>query len=511
MAEQALDIRAALQEWAEPLRAILQNRLLDEAALLRFAKDRGIPAAGVGKGDPGKMLDLGWLVPDGSATPERPLFHPFRVYPIFCVLQLCRLPIAASSSIDRAEFPGFLLRVAEGLPPLEAIGETAARANRVADLAVILEPLYWPTITSITTWRGEIELGDHEQLVEAHRANARGLLETLDPAEWQEIHSRVRQDASRLDPNGELYLLLRLAPWARRERLKGKVSGAMWMRHMAEVIRRGFEEVHGVQWPEEDHDHGHWFPGARERIYGSDRPLDQPVNARRYVALEFGLHTRGIARWYLEGETEYYAAREILPGAAIGGIELINLKGAIAQDKPNAALRFADLLGEDRRHHRFSIISFDLDVPANVRTIRRQIQNGNVVGYVDAHDPDFEFANFSLQELVEVAALLDESLGCSADGLRQADWSGVTNGRSFEERYRALSARKPRSLKGQEWGGALAAFAMDFPDREDTGARRPFLEAVDVALRARAVRYDDHRDSYRLDPNTFALIRRQEP
>jgi hypothetical protein len=282
----------------------------------------------------------------------------------------------------------------------------------------------------------------------------------------------------------------------------------MWIRHMAEVLRRGFEDVHGVEWPEEDRRYEHWFPGGRSRIYGSERPLDRGTATKPYVAFNFGLHTGSVVRWYVEGDTEFGAVLEALPDAAEVGIELINLKGSL-ETKSGAGLKFADALSADRLHRRFSIISFDVDEPNALRTIRQQIKSGKVVGYVSPSDPDFEFANFTVRELVEIAAQLDEEDGCSGDVLRLADWTGIANARAFEKRYGQLS-ETGRSLKGQRWGRALARHAFVQPIHAHGGSR-PLLKTYEAALQSRIVHYDHQAAVYRIDPDSFALVRVADP
>lgn len=128
---------------------------------------------------------------------------------------------------------------------------------------------------------------------------------------------------------------------------------------------------------------------------------------------------------------------------------------------------------EDKALRRFSMISFDLDAPASVKAVRRQVEQENVVGFIAAHKPDFELANFAIQELAEVAARIDETCGVSGSAVRNADWAGVGSGRAFEEKYKAISARQPRGLKGEEWGRALAAYGVEHPKRSDDGTERP--------------------------------------
>jgi hypothetical protein len=89
---------------------------------------------------------------------------------------------------------------------------------------------------------------------------------------WRGYPEEICRPGHLIDPNRELYLLLRLSTWEQREKLEGKISWALWIRHIAQVIRRGFEEAQGLQWPEEDQA----FTSARKRMLGSERLLDVP-------------------------------------------------------------------------------------------------------------------------------------------------------------------------------------------------------------------------------------------
>ena len=94
------------------------------------------------------------------------------------------------------------------------------------------------------------------------------------------------------------------------------------------------------------------------------------------------MFTGSAVRWYVEGMTEYYAVIESLQNPAEYGIELLNLKGAIATNKNNITLTIGDLLLEDVAQKRFSIISFDTDVLDNRKAFQRQVKAGRVVGSI---------------------------------------------------------------------------------------------------------------------------------
>jgi hypothetical protein len=279
---------------------------------------------------------------------------------------------------------------------------------------------------------------------------------------------------------------------------------------MEQVIRRGFEEAQGVHWPEEDQAFGRWLPGSRLRLFGSERPYDDPLRSKAFVAYQFGLFTGSALRWYVEGETEYYAILHILEQPSRLGIEIVNLRGQIASEKDNAARKLEDQLKEDLALRRLSVISFDRDLKPNVRAIRWQIEQGHVVGLIDANDPDFEFANFSLDELVEIAALMDERHGLKGEKVRKALWQGIASGRAFADRYSSVS-EKHASPKGKDWGEALAAYALAHPVNPRTGAERPFLRVVSAAFWAWHSNYEFQKEHSVFDPQTFEAKRRPSP
>ena len=473
------DFHQYLEEWSQDLELLRQNWLLNESAFINFARDRGLTVRGVVTGDLGDFHKRGWLTSDGTDYNDGPLFHPFRIYPLQSLLR------------D------------------DQMGEVVQRRSQATDLAILLEPIYWPRITGQYSFHG-ISESDYEAQLDQYRRKALHLVSTLDPLLWREIHKCLRIDAAQMDENSELYLLLRLATWNRREQLKGHISGALWIRHIAEVIRRAFEEVHTERWPEEDQAFGERRPGVRERAFGSERPLDDELLSKPYLAWEYGLFTGSVVRWYVEGETEYYAILQVLPKPPKSGIELVNLRGVLKTGGDNIALKLQDWLMEDRKLRRFSMISFDSDEKANIKAIQRQVEQQHVVGFIAAHEPDFEFANFAILELVEVAARIDEADGYAGDAVRKADWTSIRCGKKFEERYKTISERK-RGLKGEKWGRALAKYASEYPNRSDNGNERPFWHQIGAALRCGIASYDVQKERFRFNPNTFELEKNDLP
>ena len=228
-----------------------QVDLVDKSQLFTFLCDRGLAQYGMGDRFEARLKELFGDSPSPDGTDE---FHPFRFFTMFRALQnrsgSTRSPSAEDESID---------------------------------LAVLLEPIYWPEITYRKT--GNLAADEYWRLLDDYKRPVSALLQQEDGNDWKPRHEKLLRIAARLDSNQELYLLLRLSGWDQRKKLTGSVSAALWIRHIAEVIRRGFEEAHGARWPEEDG----IFGRLRSRLLGSERLLDQPALSRRHVARRFEL------------------------------------------------------------------------------------------------------------------------------------------------------------------------------------------------------------------------------
>lgn len=138
------------------------------------------------------------------------------------------------------------------------------------------------------------------------------------------------------------------------------------------------------------------------------------------------------------------------------------------------------------------------------------MEQNRVVGLVEAHEPDFEFANFAIGELVEVAAQIDDSYGFPGEPVRMADWSGVISAHAFEARYCSVSERKPSSLKGEEWGRSLASYATEHPNRSDDSSERPLWRQIRAAVNGWCSNYDHQREHFVIDPITFRVVPKPE-
>ena len=224
------DLSSYLTDWADEFDLLRQNWLLGESQFLTFAKDRGLPVAGVNTGEPGDFSRRAWLHTDGADSDGQPRFHPFRVYPLRRILQACDLQIARCASLNPDSLLRMTKQMLERRPPAERLNTLSGDWNNVATLAVILEPIYWPDIVGSQRFSGGIREVDFRRQLQTFRVKVLDLVRSLDSSFWRNVHECLRIDAAWEDDNSHLYMLLRVGAWYEREHLKGAVSGALWIR-----------------------------------------------------------------------------------------------------------------------------------------------------------------------------------------------------------------------------------------------------------------------------------------
>ena len=173
------DFRQYIEGWSSDLELLRQNRLLDESEFIRFSRDRGLAISGVVTGDPGGLHKRDWLTSDGTDYKSSPLFHPFRIYPLHQTLEACKLNIPASVSLHKARELGFGGQLQVSFPNINQPGEAARERNRVADLAILLEPVYWPRITERRSVRSGTSESDHKASLGQYSRKVLGLVGTL--------------------------------------------------------------------------------------------------------------------------------------------------------------------------------------------------------------------------------------------------------------------------------------------------------------------------------------------
>ncbi len=195
----------------EDLVVLRQHRLLDESDFLTFAEQLDIPS------NKHVLIDSMRLVRElvsAETSSEPRQYHPFRLYPLHRLVTCCERGVIRISTNQDAEQAPYLKHYNfESLYCAEEMSKQAEEANGIANLAILLEPIFWPFIVGQRLWRDDIDR------LEAFRINiVSNLLQKLDSAVWQRFHEQIRMEAFSVDDNHELYLFLRLSKWGKPKR-----------------------------------------------------------------------------------------------------------------------------------------------------------------------------------------------------------------------------------------------------------------------------------------------------
>ena len=327
----------------------------------------------------------------------------------------------------------------------------------------------------------------------------------------QEIESKrtvLCQMAEVIDPNKDLHTLLRLANAETRLKIKGEIGGAMLLLTMAETLRRSAEEALEVSLPEEDQKgFGQWMQGARKIKYGTDRIFDASEVVRKKFLGSCGLNSAPRFRCYVEGQTEYGALDSYFTPES--GVELINLKGQFIESK-GKGLAFRESLRQDKKSHILSIVILEGDRDDLVRAVRLSAKQDEMFGQFYIQIPDFEFGNFSKEELVDVLWNMAEVRGASTDSRSNLEslLSDVSSGDALFKAATNSISELNQVGKGADWGEALMHYAMSNPDRSDTNEKRQIFEIVEIIMRGLSSCYHNTPSEYRVDEPTGKLIKR---
>ena len=428
--------------------------------------------------------------------------HRFRLFPFHCILHrmdwtMTRTAVLYPSALQR-HTGEHIRRFKMWLTGPNAI-QQIRWWNGIADLAIILEPLYWPTITAHVS-RTKPKQVDPEVLRD-YREFALATLAGIPKAQLAQAHEELRFAACRQDSNGALYLLMRTTNWYKRDQLTGAFAGALWLRHIAEVLRRGFDELYEDRLVHEDEGFGVWVKGMRALLYGSDYPLDNPADLSRRIVNGLGIPSTRV-RIYVEGSTEAGAIKHLFEGLLGSWVEIVNLKAQFGEKKGGYFQNLREELERDRAARRYSCIAVDADNDDLVRSLRAMVGENLIVGMILMSNPDFETQNFTVEQLIRAAEFMEAEQGFDCLPLDRAAFSEVSSGKQFQDTY--CSVRQAPGLKGEKWGQALARIAyLDRTNGEDE--QNPFVHFANSCLRTRDSNYDAHIETKRIDPQTFEL------
>ncbi len=435
------------------------------------------------------------------------MFHPFRYY------VLCRIEEELELRIGKTQ----MLRFPEGYVNLiqSEIDVFRSRTssndfrnrvrgwNEVVSLAVAAEPFTFSKVFGVYALPYEFvrERKEHEfrSIVHSQFRQFSELIGAVGIDRMKEIIAEVNRQARSLEPNAEVLKILRFTKRKYRlERIKGTLGGAIYLITMAEVLRRATEMVFGSELPEE-----HDGDGFNRFFFGADRLTDD-YNARGEFLRSVGLDHSIRLRWYVEGDTELGALEnEIGPNE---NIELVNLRGEVTAAK-GRGLSFRENLVADINRSVYSWVSLDGDCENNKKVLLKAVAEGEMFGAFFISEPDFEFGNFTRDELISV--LWQVALERGADpSERQALATACSETTSGEELFKSARKAVPALQgfsKGKAWGARLMQFSANNDKvKQDDGSlkTRRIIEAILLARHTADCNYFRSRKECEVDLKT---------
>ena len=435
------------------------------------------------------------------------LFHPFRLYVLYHVARVFKSQ--ASSTQYLSSTAGVLSIAQHDIDTLDRwtassqFGDRFDYWNMVAELSAVCDPVGCPVVFNERRMPMAAQDALDGQL-DQYRQRLSVFLAGLGVGEIEKSRVDLCHAAEFMDGNTLIHVLLRLMSSHERHKLHGAIGGCMLLLTMAETIRRAAEGALKEQLREEDElGLGQWMEGARKTIYGSERILDAPSEVKRDFLTSLGLDAGVKVRCYVEGDTEIGALRSAFGGAP--QIEFVNLRGQFVE-RHGRGLQFTGSLANDRKSHVFSIVVLDGDDEDNIRVVRKAAIDGAVFAPFCIFDPDVEFANFTIDELVAVAIDLARR---RLDVIPPAKeiLLAVGSSSSGREFFKRLGCTALAGLgKNEEWGAALMRHALQaelLPSGHPrAGAVRPLIDAARLLMRARGSGYVRSVEKATVDPQT---------
>jgi hypothetical protein len=362
--------------------------------------------------------------------------------------------------------------------------------NGITTLATLIEPYTFSRVYGYHSIRRPIgiETEDYQKsfydTLHGLRQHTGLLLRTIEVESVEELLGELCREAEWIEPNSKVLRLLRLTNGSfRLTDLKATLGLSMTILGAAECLRRAFETAHEKDFVEEDEAGYRWDRGSlKTYYYGSDRVLESN-SAKVEFLRELGLDYTIRLRWYVEGDTEYHALSSEFENHP--AVEVINLRGQFREGK-NKGLAFAENLMGDMDRSVYSWISLDKDVSDNCRVVRTAAREGRMFGSYYFAEPDFEFENFSLNELTEIVWEIASERGAPSEA-RSALSEAVReaqSGAEFEKKVASSIPELAGFAKGPDWGRRLMRAARQ-------NWKRPVHDGVklrqlcDAVIRAR--------------------------
>lgn len=462
-----------------------------------------------------------------SPEPDvHPLFHPFRYYLLTRFEtwpSVRRSPMAYFySRKSQKVFQKWEVARFEHISASEQFVQDVALCDEVVSLVIATEPCFYGQIFGhliVRSHRGRTDSlftqdseKNHEilrQHIAQHWEDVVGYFRNAGIERLEKERRELCFAADMLEPNKRVHTLLRLADGEVRLQFEGTLSGALYVLTMAEMLRRATERTFNVWLPEENELGFRGFiQDGKKKFYGSHRLLD----GNRAVADEFVRHMRldfGLRlSWYVEGPTEEGALQWCFKELGTTHIDVVDLHGRFIQKKVGT---FRERLQADLAAQVFSFISLDGDRSDFMKPVEIAVDDDLICGRFFVHIPDFEFANFVLDELEEVIWQIAGASLEERPHLHEAI-KGIQDARTLFERVQALPSFVQVS-KGILWGQRLCEYALAHPyfppfAQNRGGQLRPLVEAIQAAIRLENANYRWIRQHYHVDRKTGDSVER---
>lgn len=463
------------------------------------------------------------------------LFHPFRYYVLYHLSRvLSGAGISNLQVFDQGSYPRLLewaLSSFNNWTRSDQFIPSIKRWNDIASLCILTEPCAFQRIFHSLKYNpADVENRQsaaeeiNQHINDYWHTSVEKLYRQIGMGQLEQIRRDLCFDAQMLDPNRWIHTLLCLGKSELRLELEGHLGGALLLRTMAEILRRATEEAFDTTLREEDELGKGWVPeGFKKTLYGSSRVLDDPQAGSIFVR-QHGLNYKPRVHVYVEGTTEHGAFNHFFKMMGIF-VPITNLHGLIKSDEGNQMLTFfRDSLQADIKDQVYSIVMIDGDLQENVKVvvgaarINQTSGNEGMFGRFFLARPDFELANFAIEELEEILWnwVVEHTETSPSQADRELLHSYVKDATGSTEFFAGVG-HATRSLpqltgyeKGEAWGAKLIDYAWEHPLKQYR--KRQVIEAAELTIRWEKIihmeRYDVSQKSYMVDLGSGELIAR---
>ncbi|HEU5382402.1 MAG TPA: hypothetical protein VFV38_43870 [Ktedonobacteraceae bacterium] len=470
----------------------------------------------------------GWANARKVLKPIQPgvelFFHPFRYYVLYFLSRGLKLNASPIMMFHQEGYPRILdicLSLFNTWSRSQQFISSIEKWNDITALAILTDPWMYQRVFRSVRFSYQnvtsIDTGVEEMLgqIAHYSSDIEKLYRQIGQERLEEIHQDLCVATQMLDSNRWVHTLLCLGQGKFRLESEGHLGGALLLRTMAEMLRRGTEKTFSIQMREEDERGFGWMPeNVKKELYGSNRIVDGDEGVAREFLRQYGLHYGLRLRFYVEGPTEAEALRYVFQTSGAQYIEVINLAGEVAQ-KRGKGVAFRENLRSDIAMHVFSMVLIDGDRNDFVSSVKKAAKDDEICGRFFISEQDFEFANFELSELEEILwewaieedkekTLLEEDRCRLHEAIKDSP-----NAEELIKRSRKILIPLNTIAKGERWGRKLIDFAGNHPTKE--GKQRPIVEAVQAAIMVKKAKYKVTRCNYKVDENTGQLVKRDKP